>query len=245
MTDHGGQLDNVEGGSTVKLYVTTKYDVKYYLDDQYIEHPDWVNEDWYTTSGTMDKFLEDTADVNSPVTANNEYKALMDRDITLVPDTFKTDVMIRGGYATFSYHIYDYAHVIPIASAPTPALIAAMSGEGRHLISTQWELKDAKMTIRQLVDWDSDYLVYGPTNGEGNTVYAYLDAENEGLFEVDAPYTFHLYAYTDQMKLPETGGMGTTPSISRVSHCYRVRVCASMSASVAESASEASQKPKV
>ena len=101
MTDHGGQLDNVEGGSLVQLFVSTKYNVKYYLDDEEIADNDWFNSDYYTTPGTSDLFNYIAADADYKVRFDNNLVGLMDRDFTKDEDPEKdADIVYEKVQAT-------------------------------------------------------------------------------------------------------------------------------------------------
>ena len=80
MTDHGGQLDNVEGGSLVQLFVSTKYSVKYYLDNKEITEPAWTSDNYYTTPGTSELFNSVAADADYTVRFDNDLNGLLDRD---------------------------------------------------------------------------------------------------------------------------------------------------------------------
>lgn len=90
MTDHGGQLDNVRGGSLVQLFVSTRYDVKYYLDDEEITTGIWGASNYsdtiYTTPGTERLFNEIASDAEYKVRFDNDLIGLMDRDIVEVID---------------------------------------------------------------------------------------------------------------------------------------------------------------
>ena len=95
MTDHGGQLDNVEGGSLVQLFVSTKYNVKYYLDDEEIADNDWFNSDYYTTPGTSNLFNLIAANADYKVRFDNDLIGLMDRDFVEDEDPDKEIIYQR------------------------------------------------------------------------------------------------------------------------------------------------------
>ena len=122
MTEHGGQLDNVEGGSTVEVYVTTMYNVKYYLDDVLITENDWVNSSTYTTLGTFNALTDKEAAADYLVKErNNPLAEYMPGDNGTFKDQDENgnELITRGEYQEFLYtfSIPD-ANVIDIAKTP-------------------------------------------------------------------------------------------------------------------------------
>ena len=204
--EHGGQLDNVRGGSTVKVYVTTKYQVKYYFDANgdgvYNELPNvpagmntdagYKNPNFYTTEGTERAVDKQEALSDYVVTADSEYKDLINETPSL-NTTFKDDPISRGEYQYFLYKFDEYPHVIPIMQLPT-------APEGYSLDSDSWTLyppegvagvtlmrAQANDTVK--IDPSSDLKVTETTYGTGNSIWSYKDATKLG----DTTNTYHLY----------------------------------------------------
>lgn len=210
LTNHGGQLDNVAGGTTVKIYVTTLYNIMYYLQNtngQYklLNDNQWKNPTLYSTLGTKNKFSIDSKDAEFIVSAdiNNE---LFNKDVKTDKngkDVFLTDEMVRGGYNEFAYFIDERSNIISIADSPL-SLITGLY----KLKNDGWVLKDSNMRDVSFVDWLSEYEITGTVYGTGNTLNAYID--NIVSLEGDIPYTFHLYAdiERDKIELPNTGDVG-------------------------------------
>ena len=199
LTDHGGQLDNVEGGSTINVYVTSVYQVEYYLDDKLLEDSTWVDTHYYTTPGTDNEFGKQETNANYQVSMDkdNEYRDLMDPKS--VGNTFMDDAIKRGDYSSFAYSIHNYNHTIPLAQLPD-------APEGYVLTASTWAMKDKDGKLLATLAPQANYAVTGTTYETGTTKNAWLD--NDDTFP-----TFHLYAYS---KKPSGGG-GTKPSTTTVS----------------------------
>lgn len=201
MTDHGGQLDNVVGGELVRLFISTKYTVKYYLNDVELTDKAYVNENLYTTPGTEEVFKSIDTATNHKVRPDNEYAGLMDRDFVADNDPDKTpeqreqyiekDPNKRGLPQTFSYVMHNYDHIIPFAGSPEKFVTG-----GESLISKSWILKDKNDTIKGYYDWGYEYDIIGYQYGSGNTVEAYKENTKVTAYEADSPYIYHLYAYS-------------------------------------------------
>lgn len=197
---NGGRLDNIQGGGTVKVFVTSKYDVLYFLQDEKGEYGQiteeaWLDPDIYATSGTDDLVSPYRSDPKNIQVDKNTNNGLMDKNITQVngQQHFKLEdsgiEIERGKYTGFLYFIEDHKYTIPIAEAP-----AELVPEGWILKSLQWSLKDKDLKELEQVDWDSAYDIIGTKYGTGNTGNAYVEEGNYTGFEGDDPYTFHLYA---------------------------------------------------
>lgn len=193
LTDHGGQLDNVEGGSTINVYVTSVYQVEYYLDDKLLEDSTWVDTHYYTTPGTDNEFGKQETNANYQVSMDNKYRDLMDPKS--VDNTFMDDAIKRGDYSSFAYSIHNYNHTIPLAQLPD-------APEGYVLTASTWAMKDKDGKLLETLAPQANYAVTGTTYETGTTKNAWLD--NDDTFP-----TFHLYAYS---KKPST----TTVSVSKV-----------------------------
>lgn len=200
-SSYGGQLDNVKGGSTVKIYVTTKYQVKYYFDDgngsgyQQLTDAPWNNNGLYVTPGTrlaVENLLENST--SYLVKAGNEYDSLISPTPTS-GNTFKDSRIIRGEYSQFLYEFEEYDEEFDVPVLPeAPA--------GKHLTKDKWELKNADMTTLLNVNPESVWQMQGTSYGTGNTIYAYKGAS-------DQENTYHLYAAVEQ-PLPVPTGVGKT-----------------------------------
>lgn len=211
---NGGLLDNVEGGSTLKIYVTTKYNVKYYLNDELLEGDAWTDTARYNTLGTLNAFTAGEKEASSQgadnliqVRLDNEYKALMDVSITEGEDgsaQFYTaskdnDNEERGISRTFSYLNAPYNNKIEIKDSPK-----SLVEKGYKLKNDAWILKNKAGEETATIGFGSEYEIIGTSYTTGNTASAYAEKEGNDAFEADVPYTYHLYAYTVK-ESPQTG----------------------------------------
>ncbi|MCF0151263.1 MAG: hypothetical protein HUJ80_07640 [Firmicutes bacterium] len=193
--NNGGQLDNVKGGSTVKVYVTTVYQVEYFLNDVELssaanDQPGntWQDPGFYTTDATEKKFAEETAYYN--VTKDNEYKELMNTGSWGTGECYVDDNLKRGDYSPFKYYINEYPHTFTLPVLPGKAEIPA----GSTLKNSQWQMKDSRGRILIELDPESDYTV-----ATDNTKNAWDDTAVKSLFHKsadDLTDTYHLYVYT-------------------------------------------------
>lgn len=224
MTDHGGRLDNVAGKSTVQIFVTTKYNVKYYLDDDYLGDGEyqgnaitgnaWLTDGHFSTPGTENLFNEFDKNTQIKVRQDSEdtvYGLMMRQEFTEedmgkpdgerwdVTGKFEYDQSFRDGEVRaepeiFSYFMHDSRHAIQLAKSPEE-LVA----DGYALISKFWDFKDESMTKRSTFDWSELFTLDGTEHGTGNTIGSYKDmarAYEVSQASADTPYTFHLYAYS-------------------------------------------------
>ena len=159
MTDHGGRLDNVVGGSTVKVYVTTKYDAKYYwaLEEHgmftkidAIPGSAWNSSATFTTKGTENRFAADSANDEYTLVDQKNNTGLLDPDIR-DGKYYENDREQRGGGELFAYCFRKYDHEIPVAIEPIdpswpeyPQLIR---------ISEAWSMRDKWLQELEVVDW--------------------------------------------------------------------------------------------
>ena len=217
--DNGGQLDNVKGGTTVKIYVSTKYNVKYYLDGEEI----MMDHGPYTTLGTFNAFQKDlnalengTAEYPTCYVSKDVRKDLMeytdDDEMTFTGDEEVGDFG-KNIYLGFAYDLINKNNRIEIEDSPI-----AFVPKGRVLISTSWMLLDKPLeavpaalsgteqpcgckpaggTLKDGISiaFGDTYFIEGSTYGTENTILAYQDGE--ATHEADSPYTYHLYAETD------------------------------------------------
>ena len=193
----GGQLDNVRGGSTVRIYVTTKYQVKYYLDSddgrgyQLLTGETWTNPEYYTTPGTEKAVAAAEAGAEYVMTrdpATSYNMNLINRTPTN-GNTFRDAKMIRGEYSQFLYKFETYPHTIPIARLPEASRNEIPAGSVLESPGNagKWVIRDAD--LERILDYDqeADLGVTGTTYGTGNTVWSHKA-------EADDTNTYHLYA---------------------------------------------------
>ena len=202
LTDHGGQLDNVEGGSTINVYVTSVYQVEYYLDNELLTGDTWKNVNYYTTRVRKKPLQKRKRKRMQPTWSawmrGNKYRDLMDPKS--VGNTFMDDAIKRGDYSSFAYSIHNYNHTIQLAKLPS-------APEGYVLTASTWAMKDKDRKLLATLAPQAKYAVTGTAYGTGNT------EKNAWLDEDDTFPTFHLYAYSKQ----PSGGGGTKPSTTTVS----------------------------
>ncbi|MBR2801621.1 MAG: Cna B-type domain-containing protein [Erysipelotrichaceae bacterium] len=184
----GGQLDNVRGGSTVKVYVTTKYQVKYYMDSDdgkgYVELADEIYQDEgsYTTPGTDDAIAANEAEAAYVVEDDDEnlYHDLV-RKTPSDGSRFIDENIKRGDYSKFLYKFNSYDHTFQVPKLPDPP-------KGYELESDAWTIRDQDLKELTAQQPSSDFTLTGTKYGTGNTVYAY-----KGETLGDITNTFHLY----------------------------------------------------
>ena len=198
---YGGQLDNVKGGSTVKIYVTSKYQVKYYLDNDGTGYREltgdaWQDDNYYTTPGTDEAVNAAEQQSDYVVVPDGDYPDLINRTPTN-PYTFKDELIERGGYQQFIYKMSTSDHQIPIAPIPGEDII----GQGAELTENTWAMRNVGLEKTLSVDPESNWDMEGTNYGTGNTSYAFKG--NQAPFADDSVYTYHL---TLDVKLP-TGSL--------------------------------------
>jgi hypothetical protein len=209
----GGQLDNVRGGSTIKIYITTKYKVKYYYDDDdgngYEELTDDAhkNDNYYTTPGTEDSVTanRDAADYVVVDKDGADNRELIQRTPSNT-QRFIDDNIRRGEYSFFQYEFDNYNHVIPVAELPeAPA--------GYVLDSDVWTIKDKNMADLDTRAPGGEIQVTGTTYGTGTTVMSYL-----GKALDDTTNTFHLYikVHTDMTDVTITKAWNDSDDVDGV-----------------------------
>ena len=165
--DSGAQLDNVKGGSTVKIYLSSKYTLKYYLNDKLYEEDEFVY--FPTITKSIIKANSKTSDYIVNSTTNEDLLNMTD-----TTEYFKEEDMARGKYFSFSYELLDLKDLVEISSLPNV-----------KLTRDYWVIKDVdgifnyKALPRELMQ----HKVIK------NVDYIYMD-------ETDEINTIHLYAYT-------------------------------------------------
>ena len=190
-SDLGGQLDNVKGGSTVKIFITTKYQVKYYFDDDdkgydLLTGSTYTNNNFYTTPGTDNAVLAlKESNTDYYVTPDNDYVKLIERTPTS-PQVFVDEKISRGDYSEFLYKFDEYGHTFHVPELPD-------APEGRELDNTKWVIRNDDLEALSEYTPDSDFSITGTSYGTGNTVWAHKA-------NADATNTYHLYAKVAENK---------------------------------------------
>ena len=167
MSETGGQLDNVKGGSTVKIYLSTKYTSKYYLNDV-LYKTDSLK---YTPTATK-KAIQNNSN-------NSDYKVNSDSNNTLLNKTddisfFKEDNLGRGEYSTFSYEITKERDTMEVLDLPNQTLKYNF-----------WIVKDSRGNIiGKAIENETIQIVF-----KDDVDFLYIGNE-------DSIDTIHLYAYT-------------------------------------------------
>ncbi|MBQ1907490.1 MAG: hypothetical protein II173_04885, partial [Firmicutes bacterium] len=147
--EYGGQLDNVKGGSVVKIYVTTRYQVKYYLDSgdgngyQELTSEKYLDENYYTTAGTEQAVENIKSGSDYYVTPDDDDLGNLIKKTQNLSDGFVDTGMIRGEYSTFLYKFNEYPHLIdPLPELPDESEIP----EGTELDRDEWVIRVPKLT---------------------------------------------------------------------------------------------------
>lgn len=165
--DSGAQLDNVKGGSTVKIYLSSKYTLKYYLDDKLYEEDEFV----YFPTITKNTIRNNSKNSNYVVNATTNEDLL---NITDTTEYFKEENMDRGEYFSFSYELLDLRELVEISSLPNIKLTKDF-----------WIIKDVngKLKYKAL---PQELMQHEKTK---NIDYIFIE-------ETDEINTIHLYAFT-------------------------------------------------
>lgn len=182
-------MENVKGGSTVKVYVTTKYQVKYYLDKrdgsgyQELTGEKYKDEKFYTTPGTENAVKTLVSSVDYVVDEDHYVKLL--NQTPSDSDRFKDERIVRGEYSKFLYKFDDYEHVFPVPALPAGEELPSST----MLDDSQWVLRDPDLAAYTKQAPSRSYAITGTAYGTGNTLYAY-----KGASLGDTTNTYHLYA---------------------------------------------------
>ena len=115
MSQDGGQLDNVKGGSTVKIYLTSKYTSKYYFNDELYKVDDFI----YTPTATKKVVSQNSK--NSEYVVNKEQNSSLlnkTEDITF----FKSDKIGRGKFVSFNYELFEEKDTMTVFELPKETL---------------------------------------------------------------------------------------------------------------------------
>ena len=167
LTRYGGQLDNVQGGSTVKIYLSSKYTLKYYLND--VEY----KEDKYAYVPTITKNIISSNSKNSNYVINSSSNSeLLNK--TSVTEYFRESTMERGKYFSFSYEISEDKHLAEISPLPN-----------EKVTKDYWVIKDNSGAIKYKA-LPNEYMKHETID---NHDYIYVGEE-------DDIHTIHLHAYT-------------------------------------------------
>nr|MCR5448940.1 Cna B-type domain-containing protein [Solobacterium sp.] len=227
MSESGGQLDNVRGGSTVKIYVTTKYQEKYFLDGVSWDEASgklvpalddngvptdsveltkavtgvdtWVNVLDYATTQTEEAAAGNEVDIT---VSEDENNGIFDRDVEDVSGDkwyMPPDEDLRSTFGTYFYDINKYVHEIPTAEAP-----ASLVPEGYVLDDgSVWEIRDADDNTVAEVAVNSSFLVHVAAGAGGSSVADAGLTDQAYKGSDDALKTYHLYMKI--LKGPEEG----------------------------------------
>lgn len=211
MEKYGGQLDNVVGESTVNVYVTSVYNVEYYLvDGPYgvlpqnstqiysVTGPQWNNQVFYSTPGTQNLFNINSQGFEYQIGTiqNPQFNALMNPLTTEIgtDSTFNTSQMLRGDSDMFSYFINSYPTTIPIGGNPNQSQVFTLLGKTLNPQSaTSWLMFGPNAQNPNLtLTYNSSLPIAGTYYGTENTVYA---QDTNVVYPGTDPYTFNLYAF--------------------------------------------------
>ncbi len=196
MTESGGQLDNVRGGSTVKIYVTSKYQVKYFLDgvswdeasgklvaamsddgtpadsveltEEVAGSDTWVNVLTYATTQTEEAAAGNEVDIT---VSEEENSGIFSRDTEAVDGDawyLPPEEELRSTFGTYLYDINQYDHEIPTPEAP-----ALLVPEGYVLDDgSVWEIRDEDGNTISEVPVSSSFLVHAALAGGAESPFA-------------------------------------------------------------------------
>lgn len=170
INEDGGQIDNVKGGSTVKIYLSTKYTSKYYLNEQLYKTDKLV----YTPTITKNTIKNNSK--NSAYVVNRNTNSELFNNNT--SGHFKEANLLRGEYSTFSYEIANEKDVMDVLNLPDEVLkydYWIVKDEGNKVVG--------KALGNQIVQIESKDAV--------NFLY---------IGDEDSIDTIHLYAYTPKYK---------------------------------------------
>lgn len=191
INEKGARLDNVKGGSTIKVYMSNKFQVKYYLDDQELTDDAYQDESYYASNATMKAIEAENAilDLNHSIT-DEQIKGLMDKDITEVDNSevYKPADSKRFAFEAYKYLVHERDNKFTAAQAPTiPANL--------RFKSAKWQVKDSAGNIVAEISPEELASISEQEGGleeyfNALTNYAY---QNDN----DAVNTFHLYLYTE------------------------------------------------
>lgn len=157
----GGGLDNVIGGTTVKIYMSTRYRAEFYLDGKKIDTGDDIQAvlgSYYSTAENRENFdgnfTDTAADVESTFIvaetadfSSGEYEASVqnvtpanfkDKEYFGADNTSDDVTLEHGGHYLLGYLVQTYAHEFTI---PAPTEVVS-GGEKLLLGNTIWKLKN-------------------------------------------------------------------------------------------------------
>ena len=175
MSENGGMLDNVKGGSTVKIYLSTKYTSKYYLNDVLYKTDKYI----YTPTATKEAIDYNSKHSNYIVNSKTNNGLLNKTDDI---SFFKRDDLGRGEYSSFSYEILNERDTMDVLNLPN-----------KKLVYNFWIVKDEdnKVIGKAL---EKEYI---KIQSKDKVNFLYIGDD-------DSIDTVHLYAYTPGYKnIPE------------------------------------------
>lgn len=191
VNEKGARLDNVKGGSTIKVYMSNKFQVKYYLDDQELTDDAHQDESYYASDATLKAIEAENAilNLNHSIT-DEQIKGLMDKDITEVgnSEVYKPADSKRFAFEAYKYLVHERDNKFTAAQAPTiPANL--------RFKSAKWQVKDSAGNIVAEVSPEELAAISEQEGGleeyfDALTNYAYQNDD-------DTVNTFHLHLYTE------------------------------------------------
>ncbi|MCR5572285.1 MAG: hypothetical protein K6F57_00720 [Candidatus Saccharibacteria bacterium] len=189
--EKGARLDNVKGGSTIKVYLSNKYQVKYYLDDEQLTDDAHTDTNYYASGATMRAIEAEQAVLNMNANiSDEELQGLMDKNITEVgnSDVFKPANPKRFTFEAYKYVVHERDNKFTAAAAPEIP-------QDKRFKVARWQIKDDAGNIVAEVSPEELAAISEQEGGleqyfDALTQYAYTD-------DGDNVNTFHLYLYTE------------------------------------------------
>ena len=167
MSENGGLLDNVKGGSTVKIYLSSKYTSKYYLNDKLYKTDELI----YTPTATKEAIEYNSKHSKYVVNSKNNNTLLNKTDNV---SFFKNDDLGRGEYSSFSYEILNERDTMDVLDLPNKKLVYdfwVVKDENNNVVGKALEKEYIKIKSKDAVN--------------------FLYVGNDDMID-----TVHLYAYT-------------------------------------------------
>ena len=196
VNESGARLDNVKGGSTIKVYMSNKYQVKYYLDDQELTDDAYQDGNFYASDATMKAIEAEEAmwNLNGNIT-DEELNGLMDKNITEVgnSEVYKPANPKRFIFEGYKYVVHERDNKFTAAAAPTIP-------EGLRFKSAKWQIKDNSGNIIAEISPEELAAISEQEGG----LEQYFDALTQYAYTGDGDNvnTFHLYLYTESASNP-------------------------------------------
>ena len=192
VNESSARLDNVKGGSTIKVYLSNKYQVKYYLDDEQLTDDAHTDTNYYASDATMRAIEAEQTQLNLNANiSDEELQGLMNKDITEVgsSEIFKPANPKRFAFEAYKYVVHERGNKFTAATAPSIP-------EGKRFKVARWQIKDDAGNIVAEISPEELAAISEQEGGleqyfDALTQYAYAD-DNDNV------NTFHLYLYTEE-----------------------------------------------